>query len=281
MRLLEFSKNIYSQTGEDGVLLKALETLTARDKWCVEFGAWDGQHLSNTFNLIKHHGYSGVLIEGDAQRFNNLRTRFADEPRVMPVNCFVGFSAEDGLDKILANTPIPRDFDLLSIDIDGNDYHVWEAIRVYRPKIVCIEYNPTIPTEIDFVQAADPSVNQGASLSALTSLGRRKDYSLIAVTPLNGIFVRSELLPLFGIEDNSPRALREDTSSITHIFCGYDGTIFYRGHGSLAWHEIKYSSRIRQLPRIFRGYPGNFGRLKFLVFRAYRKFLRKLERSNF
>ena len=72
MRLLEFASNTYSQTGEDGVLGKILETLPERDLWCVEFGAWDGRHLSNTCNLIENRGYSAVLIEADAKRFRDL-----------------------------------------------------------------------------------------------------------------------------------------------------------------------------------------------------------------
>jgi hypothetical protein len=279
MRLLEYAGNIYSQSGEDGVLSKALEILGTGDRWCVEFGAWDGQYLSNTFNLIQTLGYSAVLIEGDAVRFRALSKRFGSNSKVTVLNCFVGFSPNDGLDKVLAGTSIPTNFDLLSIDIDGNDYHVWDAVSSYFPKLVCIEYNPTIPTEVDFVQPADPVVNQGASLLALARLGTRKGYALVAVTPLNAIFVRREYFPLFGITDNSPCALREDTSSVTHVFCGYDGTIFYRGHGRLLWHEMKYSGRVRPLPRMFRRYPGNFGPFTSKLFKAYRKVLRRVGRA--
>src|SRR6266852_6006234 len=102
MRLLEYAKNIYSQTGEDGVLSKALEVLGTRDRWCVEFGAWDGRHLSNTLNLIKNHEYSAVLIEGDTKRFEALSKRFGSNSNVTPLNRFVGFSHNDGLDKVLA-----------------------------------------------------------------------------------------------------------------------------------------------------------------------------------
>lgn len=273
MRLLDYARNIYSQTGEDGVLEKTLELLGARNGWCVEFGAWDGQHLSNTFNLIQNLGYSSVLIEGDATRFKTLEKRFKNNPHVTALNRFVGMSPHDGLDKILSGTSIPKDFDLLSIDIDGNDYHVWEAVSVYVPKVVCIEYNPTIPTEVDFVQPADLRVNQGASLLALDRLGKRKGYALVAVTPLNAIFVRSEYFPIFGISDNRPCTLREDTSSVTHVFCGYDGTIFFRGHGSLLFHEMRYCGRVRQIPRMFRRYPGNFGKKRSRLFGVYRTFL--------
>lgn len=276
MRLLDYTKNINSQTGEDGVLAKVLETLGTTDKWCVEFGAWDGKHLSNTFDLIQNHGYSAVLIEGSKTRFKDLVNRFTGNSQVYPLNNFVGFTPDDSLDKILGNTPIPKGFDLLSIDIDGNDYHVWNAFSSYDPKVVCIEYNPTVPNDVEFVQPADPAVHQGASLQSLVLLGKRKGYELVAVTDLNAIFVRAEYFPLFGITDNSPRTLRENTSAVTHVFCGYDGTIFIHGHGGLLWHGIKYSTRIRQLPKLFRLYHGDFGKRRSKVFVAYRKILRML-----
>ena len=277
MRLLEHANNVYSQTGEDGVLAKILSTLETQDQWCVEFGAWDGKHLSNTARLIDS-GYSAVLIEGDKVRFRALSDRFGEGSKVIVRNCFVGFAASDGLDSILEDTPIPRDFDLLSIDIDGNDYHVWKAISLYVPKVVCIEYNPTIATEVDFVQPADTSVNQGASLAALTRLGRSKGYALVAATAYNAIFVRSEYFDLFNIADNSPGALREDTSAVTHIFCGYDGTIFIRGANQLHWHGCSYSARIRQIPKRFRRFPDNYGPMTSWLFRTYRKLSRFLGR---
>src|SRR5207302_7194236 len=105
-----------------------------------------------------------------------------------------------------------------SIDIDGNDYHVWEKISDYEPKVVCIEFNPTVPAEVDFVQHADPHLKQGASLLALSRLGKAKGYELISVLTSNAFFVKAEYFPRFGIEDNSPQALWEDLSNVTYIF---------------------------------------------------------------
>jgi hypothetical protein len=271
MRLLEYASNVHSQTGEDGILSKILEILPARDNWCVEFGAWDGQYCSNTCKLIESHGYSAVLIEGDKTRFMDLKVRSNNNPRITALNAFVGFSAGDNLDTLLASTPIPKHFDLLSIDVDGNDYHIWNAVRSYEPKVVCIEYNPTIPTEVEFVQAADPNVNHGTSLLSLTKLGKSKGYQLVAVTRLNAIFVRGEYYSLFQIPSNEPQVLREDDSDITHIFSGYDGSIFITGAQSMPWHGIRYESRLRQLPKIFRKYPGNFTRFVSRLYWLYQK----------
>ncbi len=256
-----------------------METIGTKDKWCVEFGAWDGQHLSNTCNLIDNHGYSAVLIEVNRKRFADLVTRHGKNSNVVVLNQFVGFSASNGLDCILASLPIPKEFALLSIDIDGNDYHVWNAVSAYAPKVVCIEYNPTIPTELAFVQPADPEVNQGASLLALTRLAGQKGYELVAVTALNAIFVRSEYFHLFGIANNEPRMLREDVSGITHVFCGYDGTIFVAGANCVPWHGFTFSGRVRQIPKFFRRYPANFRGLSRKSYGAYKRLLRFLQRA--
>jgi hypothetical protein len=272
MRLLDYSRNVYSQNGEDGILTKILEIIGTTDKWCVEFGAWDGQYLSNTCNFIENLGYSAVLIEASKERFEDLIKRHGKNPKVVALNKLVGHTHEDGLDTILAKTCIPKDFDLLSIDIDGNDYHVWNAMSSYTPKVLCIEFNSSIPTEVDFIQS-DHSRNHGSSLLSLTRLGKKKGYELVAVTYLNAIFVRSEFYPLFQITNNEPRAIREDTSTVTYVFCGYDGTIFLAGNERLLWHEVPFSGRIRQLPKIFRSYPGSFGKGKRLLFKAYKKLL--------
>jgi hypothetical protein len=279
MDLSEYEANIHSQCGEDGILAEILKRLPVTDAWCVEFGAWDGKHLSNTSALIESKGYSAVLIEGDKGRYEDLKKRYRSRPNVVGINRFVGFTESDGLNAILAETAIPSDFDLLSIDIDGNDYHVWRAVSLYKPKIVCIEFNPTIPTEVDFVQAADSKVNQGASLLALTRLGKQKDYELVAVTSWNAIFVRKEYFSLFGIADNSPIALRKHLEWVPYVFSGFDGTIISTGAEVMAWHGIRYDTRIKQLPRIFRAYPGNFGPATAKLFALYCKVLSWLKRA--
>jgi hypothetical protein len=166
--LLEFKRDEHSQAGEDGIIEKILEVLPSNDKWCVEFGAWDGVFLTNTRSLICSKGFSAVLIEADKNRFLELQRNYTQQKdRVITINRFVGFEDNDNLDRILSDTPIPQDFDLLSIDIDGNDYHVWKRVSQYKPKVVVIEFNPTIPTEVRFVQPADPALNHGSSLLSL------------------------------------------------------------------------------------------------------------------
>jgi hypothetical protein len=267
-----FARSVTSQNGEDGIIAHALDILGADcNRWCVEFGAWDGKHLSNTFQLIESRGYAAVLIEGDQQKFQTLQNNFKHQSKVVPLCQFVGFNPQDSLDAILKRTNIPRNFDLLSIDIDGNDYHVWDAIEDYRPKIVVIEFNPSIPTAIEFVQSRDMSICQGSSLLSIDLLARRKGYQLVATTPANAIFVDEKYFPQFKIADNSLSALRVDESQVAYLFQGYDGTLFVRGCTQLVWHGVELNeSRMQYLPAWLRRHPAQLGRWRRKVMKWFR-----------
>jgi hypothetical protein len=271
--LNQFSGNVYSQTGEDGVIAKALSMLPERNRWCVEFGAWDGKHLSNTFNLVENEGYSVVLIEGDAAKYRQLCSDYPFKTQALFVNQFVGWSENDGLDRILASSPIPKDFDLLSIDVDGNDYHIWKAVEKFRPKLVLIEYNPTASNRIDFVQPPNPSLNQSNSPAALVRLGKEKEYELICVTGVNLLFVDSRFHDLFHIPDNS-LALMRDEDEVTSLYLGFDGSLIVDGPADMRWHGGKVEVK-QPLPRILRQYPPTYNRLQWYLFRLRSKFLRK------
>lgn len=248
--------NVYSQWGEDGVIEKAFEVVGAANRWCVELGAWDGKLHSNTHRLIGDCGWSGVLIEADPKRFRELQSTYADEDRAICVRRTVGVRTGETLDEILAATPIPRDFDLLSIDIDGNDYHVWASVHAYEPRIVVIEFNQTIPLNIAFTQPLDPGVSQGSSLRAMVELGRSKEYELIATTDANAFFVRAELYPRFGIVDNSPDALYHDRQYISQVFQLFDGTIVWTGCDRLLWDDLPIEpERLQILPKRLRFRP--------------------------
>ncbi len=256
--LSEFAGNVTSQAGEDGIVEKALSLLPDLDHWCVEFGAWDGKHLSNTYDLVCSKGYNVVLIEGDAAKYKELCDNYPHKDRAVFANAFVGWSEDDGLDQILSRHPIPRAFDLLSVDVDGNDYHIWRAIKSFQPKLVLIEYNISMVNAVEFVQPADAGCNQGSSAASLVKLGSEKGYELISVTKQNLLFARREYYPLFGIPDNSLEVMRDEEPN--YVFFGYDGTVFLQGCCSPQWHPgWRLSARdIQLLPGILRRYPPNY-----------------------
>lgn len=258
--LHQHARNETSQCGEDGILEMVIETIGETDRWCVEFGAWDGKTFSNTYNLIANRGYHALLIEADSEKHVELEKNFRHQSGVMTRRQRVGWSAQDNLDAILADCDVPSKFDLLSIDIDGNDYHVWEAVQTHTPKVVCIEFNPTIGNEVEFVQAKDLAVSQGSSLLSICKLARQKGYELVAVTQLNAIFVADGYYPRFNIQDNSLHALRPNPKSVLHIFTGYDGTTHTRGNHNMPWHPgMRYDeARLQQLPPDLREYPPKY-----------------------
>ena len=267
------AKNIYSQYGEDGIIAEILLLLPESDKWCVEFGAWDGRHLSNTCNLIENKGFSAVLIEGDPNKCEELKENFKSNPKVIAFERFVGFS-ENTLDEILSETPIPLNFDFLSIDIDGCDYHIWESLSKFAPKVVCIEYNPTIANGINFVQERTFKEAQGASISSIVELGVSKGYELVATTLTNCFFVRSELYSIFKIEDNSIESLRTDTTWVSNIFCDYNGKIHIVGSNQCPWNGLRLDRMVKQLPRSLQGLPSNMPALRCKCLGLWKKIFR-------
>ncbi len=236
-------------------------------KWCVEFGAWDGIFLSNTRELITHQDFSAVLIEANPKKYDDLQANYADHQNVNTFNCFVRYTEQENLDTILKKTEIPIEFDFLSIDVDGVDYYLWEACKRYRPRLVCIEFNHTIPAEIDFVQPADPSVQQGSSLKALVRLGKTKGYELIAVDGTDVFFVARQYLDYFGLERNDMDTLWRDRDAVTYLFSGYDGKIFLQGACKLPWHTILlHEKSFQQLPPFLRKFSADYTRGERLLF---------------
>ena len=193
-------KSIYSQSGEDGILLKIFETLNIEKGWFCEFGAGDGNNISNT-RIFREKGWSGVLIEADDDRYNSMM-KYKPISEREDVHTFCGFvSCEDGqkLDDYLGKTPIPSNFELLSIDIDGIDLWVWKSLINYKPKVVIIEYNSHFEPKESYTVPYNKSHRfnhdnyYGASAGALIKLASEKKYKLVGNTPgLNLIFVDAE-----------------------------------------------------------------------------------------
>lgn len=251
--LREFRHDVASQRGEDGMIEKIFEIAGMDNRYCVEFGAWDGKLHSNTWNLLKKHGWGGLLIEANEEKFAELEAEYADANDVSLLSTLVGTTGEHTLDAILAEAGAPRDMDLLSIDVDGLDWHIWNSLTDFAPRLVVIEFNPTVPNDIVFVQDEDPTINQGASLLALIELGKAKGYELIATTEWNGFFIRKELFPLFGIEDNDISAMHDTANFESRLFQCYDGTLVLAGCKHLLWCDVAIGQEdIQVLPAALR-----------------------------
>jgi hypothetical protein len=234
--LMKYLKNITSRDGEDGVIHQIFEIMGVNNPWCVEFGAWDGKYLSNTYDLIAHKDWNGVLIEMSKDRFEDLKETYKGNDKAHLINQMIGFDAQsDSIDFILGKTDIPQNLDLMSIDIDGNDWHVWDSMQTYRPRLVLIEFNPSIPNDVLYIQERNFEQQRGCSLRALIELGKLKGYELVCATAINGLFVVSEEFDKFGISDNSIDAMYTPVVD-GRIFHGYDSSIHVIGMQKLLWN---------------------------------------------
>ena len=145
------------------------------------------------------------MIEADTQMFERLRVKFAQ----LQVTCLNLFVSRENIAAALKAAGVPRKFDLLSLDIDGNDYYVWEALREYDPSVVVLEYNSTFgPRASKTIEYNPEHIWQkdryyGASLTALQKLGRRLGYALIGTDRrgVNSFFIRRDLLGLCGFPE--------------------------------------------------------------------------------
>ena len=273
--LREYSFNVKTSDGEDGIIQKIFETIGAKNKWCVELGALNGTHDSNSWNLIQNYGWSAVLLEGEPTYFDTLAALYKETKRVHPVSAFVSFEGEHTLDAELSRTPIPHDFDLFVLDIDGNDYHVWDSLQTYRPRVVCIEFNPTIPNDIAFVQARNMEVQQGSSLLSVVELGMQKGYRLIATVDSNAFFVLEKEFDTFHLPDGSIDFLRPTSPFYTRMYQLYDGTLVLDGYTKLLWHNIEIDQeRMQVLPLRRRRYHARIATTSGV--RMFKYFVRKL-----
>ncbi|OCX32685.1 MULTISPECIES: hypothetical protein [Bradyrhizobium] len=267
-------RNVYSQCGEDGIIEQLIEMTGLSQRYFVEFGAWDGRHLSNCAKLADE-GWSGCFIEGDKERWLVLNENYADRPNIVRVNTFVGSEGNALLDNVLEQVNAPADPGVLSIDIDGTDYHVWAALKRYRPTIVVVEFNPSIPAPVLFVQDNDASVKMGSSLSAFTHLAAEKGYCLVATTDWNAFFVPRDLCISKGIQVYQPSQVKKRDYE-AYLFHGYDGTMIVAGHRQLIWHSVEYGpTELQLVPAELRRFPLGHPDEYYRLLQAFRDRSRK------
>jgi hypothetical protein len=191
----------HSMQGEDGHILHILREIGATNQHFVEIGIQNGLEC-NTANLTFNFGWSGVLIEGNPSDAAVAQRNYACFPRVTVRQSFV---TRENVVELLKSAGAKNDADLFSLDIDGNDYWVWEALTDFKPRVAVVEYNAaygptrsvTIPYSPTFCVSSDPSrLYCGASLAALTKLANKKGYALVGTADNgpNAFYVRRDCL---------------------------------------------------------------------------------------
>ena len=206
----------YSQNGEDGILLYLFALLGAPTKRCVEICAGVGFEC-NSANLIINHGWRALLVDGDEPKVQMAKD-FYDANRStswFPPHIAHAWVTAENVDQYIRGYGFDGDIDLLSLDLDGNDYWIWKAMESVRPRVVVAEYNNawgptesrTVPYRPDFTNPPKAGVPKsenlyvGASLAAMTKLARSKGLRLVGTQRFgfNAFFVREgvgeDLLP--------------------------------------------------------------------------------------
>lgn len=198
-RLLVHGFRGYSQHDEDGMLQEIFQRIGVTNRIFVEFGVGDGTENNTLYLLLS--GWKGLWIDGSNANAASIQRQFSpfiQNKRLTFVHAFVD---RDTIDKIIQNASFFGEIDLLSVDIDGNDYWVWEALSIVRPRAVVIEYNAVFRPPLALVAEYDKGFiwdgtsYYGASLKALELLGLRKGYALIgcSLSGINAFFVRHDL----------------------------------------------------------------------------------------
>ncbi|MBI5472554.1 MAG: hypothetical protein HY961_09435 [Ignavibacteriae bacterium] len=201
--LWDFEFKVYSQWGEDGIIQYLTKRMDIPTKVFVEFGVYDYRE-SNTRFLLQNDNWSGLIIDSSARFIDQIKKDELYFRNDLRAAC--AFVTRENINDLLSTNGIAGDIGLLSIDIDGNDYWIWESISVITPRIVICEYDSLLgpvhevatPYSPDFDRAKAHYSNLygGASIAALDSLARRKGYSLVGSNSAgnNAFFVRSDVV---------------------------------------------------------------------------------------
>jgi hypothetical protein len=190
-RLNDFGFRCFSQFEEDGLLLFVFAAIGFDSKKVVEICAGDGTECMAT-NLAVNHQFDGLLFDGSRKNVLRGRRFFhsrADTSLFPPTFCQAWITAEN-VNQLLEQNRFVGDIDLLSLDIDGNDYWIWKAIKAVRPRVCILETNPvvpanlalTIPYDPEFRYSEEPPAGEefwGASLHAMKKLCTEKGYRLV------------------------------------------------------------------------------------------------------
>lgn len=201
----------YSQNGEDGILLYIFSLVGTTNKRAVEICAGSGLEC-NAANLIINHGWRGLLVDGDEQQVAAGRGFYARCKNTFcaPPTFVHSWLTAENVDPLVCTHGFAGEIDLLSLDIDGNDYWIWQALQSVEPRVVVLEFSGACGPDASLAMKYDPGFRLdlsvqpyrcGASLTAFTRLARRKGYRLVGVQSLgfNAFFVKAgvaeDLLP--------------------------------------------------------------------------------------
>jgi hypothetical protein len=198
-RLLRYGFKIYSQNDEDGIIQEIFRRIGVAARTFVEFGVATGSECNTVKLLIE--GWRGLWMEADPLRANSIRRTFDPFCQHEKLVVLEKRVTAENIDALLSEHAAGAEIDLISIDIDYNDYWIWKAITTVRPRVVVIEYNASLRPPLSLTVPYDPQGSwdgsnfYGASLEALVQLGGGKGYRIVgcSLAGVNAFFVRADL----------------------------------------------------------------------------------------
>jgi hypothetical protein len=237
-----FSYKVYSQHGEDGIINEIFNRIGITNKVFVEFGVQDGLESNGHFLLF--NGWRGLWIDGNKEYFKKLKEYFSEPLSSKQLTAVNAFITAENINDLIGQNGFNGEIDLLSIDIDGNDYWIWQAIKCIQPRVVAIEYNAKFPPPCEWVMEYNPSHiwdesdKQGASLKSLELLGNELGYRLVGTNGVNAFFVKKELTKDLFPEPPTAENLYQAWGSAGYVY--YYGS----GHATKKYIGNKYSEKI-------------------------------------
>ncbi len=175
----------FAQNNEDRIVIDLFFKKNIKNGVFIEFGAWDGIHLSNC-KLLADHNWSGFFIEGNSLRFEDCKKNYKDNNKIKVLNKFI--DEKYSLDDLIKENNIDK-IDVLSIDIDGKDLTELKRLTLVKPKVIIIEYNSTIPFD---VECEDNIGGNGSSYLSINNHLSKNNYELINFTVFNLIFIEKD-----------------------------------------------------------------------------------------
>ena len=192
-KLNKYSKNVYSQYGEDGIIEYIIKTsIIPINKNSVEFGAHDGISNSNTYNLYLNHSFKSLLIETNNVHIDSIQSKYLEKDRVNVMNEHVTPRGNNSINNLIEKNALfsKENVGVLSIDIDSYDYYILKYLE-FKPQIIIIEFNNSFPSHIDYVDP-EGEVYLRCSPKAIESLANKKGYKVVCVTVTNCILLRED-----------------------------------------------------------------------------------------
>ena len=198
-RLSRYEHQVFSQSGEDGIIAEIFRRIGGPAKSFVEIGVGDG--LENNTAFLLFQGGHGYWLDGAEQAVKRIKRTFQPEIEEKRLSVTEALVTMENVDLTFQKLKIPAEFDLFSLDVDRNTYWIWKALSHLRPKAIVVEYNATIPPDVDWKveynadSSWDGTMYYGASLKALELLGKELGYSLVgcSLSGVNAFFVRDDL----------------------------------------------------------------------------------------